>query len=206
MSKRAYQSPLRQQQVTATRERILHACADLVASRTSLDVSIPLLARAAGVSQPTVYRYFPTKRDLFGALATLQFERVTAGLDPRTPDELAKALPTIFGRALELEGLLRWTLATPLGSHGRPTRDQRLEILRRVGLTTDVDDPDTAEYLPRLLLLLSSPIAALYWTDYLGLSLDEVTHTAAWGIRVLAARGVSQHPSSDSAPAESSPH
>ena len=81
--KRTYRSPLRQQQVAATRERILRTCAELVAQRTSLDVSIPQLARAAGVSQPTVYRYFPTKRDLFGALATLQFEHVTAGLDPR---------------------------------------------------------------------------------------------------------------------------
>jgi len=62
----------------ATRERILRACADLVARSTSLNVSIPELAHAAGVSQPTVYRYFPTKRDLFNAVATLQFERVTA--------------------------------------------------------------------------------------------------------------------------------
>ncbi len=191
-SKRGYQSPLRQQQVAATRERILHACAELVARQTSLDVSIPELARAAGVSQPTVYRYFPTKRDLFGALATLQFERVAAGLDPRTPDELADALPTIFRRALELEGLLRWTLATPLGSSGRPTRDRRLDILRRVVTSTDLGAHDTAEHLPRLLLLLSSPIAALYWMDYLGLSLDEATQTAAWGIRALAAHSASR--------------
>jgi AcrR family transcriptional regulator len=184
--KRVYRSPLRQQQVSATRERILRACADLVARRTSLDVSIPQLARAAGVSEPTVYRHFPTKRDLFGALATLQFERATAGLDPRTPDELAEALPIIFRRALELEGLLRWTLATPLGNTGRPTRGRRLDMLHRAS-SAEVDDPETAEHLPRLLLLLSSPIAALYWKDYLGLSMDEAAQTAAWGIRALAA-------------------
>jgi AcrR family transcriptional regulator len=184
--KRAYRSPLRQQQVAATRERILRTCAELVAQRTSLDVSIPQLARAAGVSQPTVYRYFPTKRDLFGALATLQFEHVTAGLDPRTPDELAAALPTIFARALEVEGLLRWTLATPLGSTGRPTSKRRLDMLHRAA-SAEVDDPEAAEYLPRLLLLLSSPMAALYWKDYLGLPIDTIAHTAAWGIRTLAA-------------------
>jgi AcrR family transcriptional regulator len=185
VSKRAYRSPLRQQQVAATRERILQTCAELVAQRTSLDVSIPQLARAAGVSQPTVYRYFPTKRELFGALATLQFERTTVGLDPRTLDELAGALPTIFRRALELEGLLRWTLATPLGSTGRPTSERRLGILHRAA-SAEVSDPETAEHLPRLLLLLSSPIAALYWKDYLGLSIDEAAKTAGWGIRALA--------------------
>src|SRR4030081_1067151 len=160
-SKRAYRSPLRPQQVAATRERILRACAELVAQRTSLDVSIPQLARTAGVSQPTVYRYFPTKRDLFGALATLQFEHVTAGLDPRTPDELAAALPTIFARALEVEGLLRWTLATPLGSIGRPTSKRRMDMLHRASSAV-VDDQEAAEHLPRLLLLLSSPMVALY--------------------------------------------
>jgi AcrR family transcriptional regulator len=164
----------------------LHACADLVARRTSLDLSIPELARAAEVSQPTIYRYFPTKRDLFNALATLQFERVTAGFDPRSPDELAPALPTFFRRALELEGLLRWTLATPLGSAGRPTRVRRLDMLQRVA-GSHSDDPDAAELLPRVLLLLTSPIAALYWKDYLGLTPQQAARTAAWGIRRLAA-------------------
>lgn len=202
--KRAYRSPLRRQQGAATRDRILAACAELVARRTSLDVSIPQLARAADVSEPTVYRYFPSKRDLFGALATLQFERVTAGLDPRTPDALAEALPTIFGRALELEGLLRWTLATPLGSSGRPTRERRLGMLDRAVTGTEVDHPEIAEHLSRLLLLLSSPMAALYWKDYLGLSNDEAAQTAAWGIRALAAypRAQLQQPPSDSPQAD----
>jgi len=159
-------------------------CAEIVSRRTSLDISIPELARASEVSQPTIYRHFPTKRDLFDALATLQFERVTAGFDPRSADELAAALPTLFQRALELEGLLRWTLATPLGNAGRPTRTRRLTmIMRAAGANTD--DPAVSDLLPRLLLLLTSPIAALYWKDYLGLTIEEAATTAAWGIRRL---------------------
>ncbi len=50
-----------------------------------------------------------------------------------------------------------------------------------------VDDPEAATHLPRLLLLLTSPMAALYWKDYLGLSALEAAETAAWGVRVLAA-------------------
>jgi hypothetical protein len=85
-----------------------------------------------------------------------------------------------------LEGLLRWTLASPLGSTGRPTAERRLGMLHRAS-NAAVDDPETAEHLPRLLLLLSSPIAALYWMDYLGLSIDEAAQTASWGVRALAA-------------------
>jgi hypothetical protein len=94
---------------------------------------------------------------------------------------LAAALPTIFRRALELESLLRWTLATtPLGSTRRPTAEGRLGMPRRAW-NSDVEDPETAEHLPRVLLLLSSRMAALFWKDYLGLSIDEAAETAAWG-------------------------
>ncbi len=76
---------------------------------------------------------------------------------------MAAALPTIFRRALELESLLRWTLATPpLGSTGRPTAER--------AWNSDVEDPEAAEHLPRLLLLLSSPMAALFWKDCLGVN------------------------------------
>src|SRR6266851_9576662 len=92
-------------------ERPVFSCSQQVHRRDEQGQSPRL---AAGVSQPTANRYFRTKRDLFGALATLQFGYVTAELDPRTPDELAAALPTIFARALEVEArcagpsLRRW--------------------------------------------------------------------------------------------------
>jgi len=35
-------------------------------------------------------------------------------------------------------------------------------------------------------------MAALYWKDYLGLSMDEAAQTAAWAIRALAAHPVAQ--------------
>src|SRR6266851_10305829 len=117
-------------------ERPVFSCSQQVHRRDEQGQSPRL---AAGVSQPTANRYFRTKRDLFGALATLQFGHVTAELDPRTPDELAAALPTIFARALEVEGPLRWTLATPLGSTGRPTSKRRLDMLPRAS-SVEVDD------------------------------------------------------------------
>lgn len=180
-----YRSPLRAQQAAATHERILRACVELVSQRDSLDLSMSELARVAGVSEPTVYRHFPTKRDLFFALATLQFERVTEGLDPRTPDELAAAVRTVFARAETMESLVRWTLATPLAQGGgRPSQARRLKMLRQVvGEPTDL----AAEHLQRVLLLFTSPLVALYWKDYLGLTTEEAAETAAWGIRTLLA-------------------
>ncbi len=55
------------------------------------------------------------------------------------------------------------------------------------------------------MLLLSSPMAALYWKDYLGLSQDEAAQTAAWGIRTLAAHHGARLQQAGSASPESDP-
>ena len=51
-----------------------------------------------------------------------------------------------------------------------------------------------------MVLLLTSPLAALYWQDYLGLTPEEAARTAAWGIRRLAAsRGTAPQPANAAA-------
>src|SRR5215472_671353 len=66
--RRTYRSPLRDERVVQTRERILEALVQVLARNGIAELSIPLVAREAQVSIPSVYRYFPTKKDLFAAL------------------------------------------------------------------------------------------------------------------------------------------
>ena len=49
----------------------------------------------------------------------------------------------------------------------------------------DLDD-DNAQLLLRTILLLTSPMAWLYWKDYLGLSPATAAATAEWAIKSLA--------------------
>ncbi len=65
--KKLYQSQLRQEQMKRTRELILEGLIKTMASGIA-ELSIPAVAHEAGVSIPTVYRYFRTKRDLIEAL------------------------------------------------------------------------------------------------------------------------------------------
>ena len=58
---RTYRSELRAQQADETRARILDATVRVMA-RGLASLSIPAVAREAGVSVPTVYRHFATKR------------------------------------------------------------------------------------------------------------------------------------------------
>jgi hypothetical protein len=47
-------------------------------------------------------------------------------------------------------------------------------------------DDDAAQFLLRTVLLLTSPMAWLYWKDYLGLDVADAAETAGWAIKALA--------------------
>src|SRR5439155_3179158 len=90
---RKYGSPLRAQQAEETRERILDATGRVMAEGLAF-VSIPQVAREAGVSVPTVYRHFATKRDLLAAVYPHEVRRAGLGelVMPRSIDELRGGL------------------------------------------------------------------------------------------------------------------
>ena len=112
---RSYRSQLRAEQAEVTRARILDATVRVMAAGLPF-LSIPAVAREAGVSVPTVYRHFGTKRDLLAAV----YPHVVrgAGLDnltrPRSIDEFRDGLPTYFARTDSLGDLAR-------ARHGQPS-------------------------------------------------------------------------------------
>ena len=59
------------------RERLLCA-AGTVFARDGLDASMPAVAAAAGAGVASVYRIFPSKRDLIAALVTRRLEQIAA--------------------------------------------------------------------------------------------------------------------------------
>src|SRR5713226_10514271 len=88
---------LRQEHARQTRELILEGLVRTMA-RGITELSIPAVAREAGVSIPTVYRYFRTKRELVEALGAYIVEKagfVNVQL-PMSPEELTTALEELF--------------------------------------------------------------------------------------------------------------
>ncbi len=180
-------SSLREAQRAVTEQRIIGALAALIDEEHPLEISMTAVARRAGVSEPTLYRHFATKRDLFAALAGYQFQAVTAGLAPASAGDLAEAVRTVFGRSAAMENSIRWTLAAPDPERvPRPNVPARLAMLRTALGDRGEDDGDAAQFLLRTMLLLTSPIAWLYWKDYLGLGPEEAAATAGWAIKALA--------------------
>ena len=177
---------LRQAQRAVTEQRIIEALAALIEEEHPLEISMAAVAKRAGVSEPTLYRHFPTKRDLFAALAGYQFRTVAAGLAPASADDLAEAVRTVFQRSADIENVIRWTLAAT-----DPQRVPRTNVAARLAmLRTALGDQagreeEKAQFLLRTVLLLTSPMTWLYWKDYLGLDPADAAATAGWAIKTL---------------------
>lgn len=175
-SPRTYRSALRDRQASETRERILDAVVHVMA-RGVADLSIPAVAREAGVSVRTVYRHFATKREL---LAELQphFARRT-GMDamppPRSLDQLHYGVRTLFTRIHDMGPVGYAALASPIGSKARHL--QMAERRRLTRESVDAIGPElTDEWrdrLARLLVILMSSASLRMWTEHLGLTPDD---------------------------------
>ncbi len=106
--KKVYHSPLREEQMRRTREQILEGLVRALA-RGLADLSIPEVAREAGVSVPTVYRYFKTKRELIEALGMYTLQKIGAAgrQPPQNVEELIAGIRELSRKYEELDETLR---------------------------------------------------------------------------------------------------
>jgi AcrR family transcriptional regulator len=186
---RRYRSQLRAQQAEETRARILDATVRVSAGGVAF-LSIPLVAREAGVSVPTVYRHFATKRDLLAAVYPHVMRR--AGLDevvvPRAMAELRQGLRAYFEQTDSLGALDRAAMASPASDEVRRlSMPRRLAAFRRVA---DSIEPKPSEVnrdrIARLLVILTASSALRLWRDQLGSSVDEAADDVDWVLRAIA--------------------
>lgn len=195
-SGREYRSQLRADQAAQTRKRILDATVRVSATGIA-SLSIPAVAREAGVSVPTVYRHFATKRDLLAALYPHVVRE--AGLDklviPRTIEELLDGLGNYFERTDSLGDVARLAMASPASEEVRRLNiPDRLAIFRGVA-DSIVPRPSTADRdrIARLLVILTASSALRLWRDQLGSSVEEVADDVDWVIRAAIASASSRH-------------
>ena len=189
---RTYGSPLRAQQAEETRERILDATGRVMAGGLAF-VSIPAVAREAGVSVPTVYRHFPTKHDLLAAIYPHAMRR--EGLDevvvPTSMDELRHGLRAHFERTDSLGDLARAVMASPASDEVRRlSMPRRLAAFRRVA---DSIEPKPSQVnrdrIARLLVILTASSALRLWRDQLGSSVEEAADDVDWALGAITSAG-----------------
>ena len=186
--RRAYASDLRDRQAETTRTRILDALVRTMANGVA-GLSIPAVAREAGVSIPTIYRHFGSKQGLVDALNPYVIAK--GGLMPdKLPETIAEFEPMarqLFRNLAGMDLTLRAAMASGLGQQVRQAgMPRRLGTVREVigRLAPDVPEPERDRLANLALILMSTPSFHAY-KDYLGLGPDASAGLVSWAIETL---------------------
>ena len=191
-----------------TRAAIIAACQELIMA--GAEVNMPAVARAALVSEPTAYRYFPDLASLLEeALAGIEPDpaaALAAGADPGDPVErVAYAAELLAKLVLERQSAIRALMSVSIArGTARAVRpgyrfaliDQALAPLsaRKPGI-----DAATREQLRRDLAVVISAEAVLTLTDLYGLdpdaSVESIVHTARLITEATLNRAYASQPS-----------
>jgi AcrR family transcriptional regulator len=188
--RRAYESPLRNEQAQETRDRILAATGRILA-RGIAELSIPAIAREAGVSVPTVYRNFRTKRDLLDAIYPYVIRRSGSRElpMPTSIDDYRDTVRAVFERVDSFDDLDRAAVASPGAEEiRRMTLDTRVAMARQIAKTIAPElSDDDRERLARLAILLSTTASVRMLREHLGLSIKDAVDEIDWVMRSVIA-------------------
>ena len=187
---RTYHSELRAEQAEETRGRILDAALRVMSSGIA-SLSVPAVAREAGVSVPTVYRHFGTKSELLAEMYPHAARR--SGLDgvpdPSAVGDVRGAVRAIFERLDALDDVARAAFASPIADEVRhATMPSRFQRIRRLG--ESIQPPLTKadlDRITRILVILISQSSLRTWRDHLGASAEEVGDDIDWILRAAIA-------------------
>lgn len=183
---RTYTSQLRAEQAEETRERILDATVR-VAARSPAGISIPDVAREAGVSVPTIYRHFRTKRELYAAVSPHLGRRAGFGevTQPHSVEEFHEMVRTVFGGLDSLGEVARRAMASAAADEARRAQmPGRLGMSRRLAETVAPGASKAdLDRMARVFVVLTMSSAMRVWRDLLGSSVDEAADDIEWMLR-----------------------
>lgn len=195
LAARTYQSELRAEQAEDTRRRILDAALRVMATGLA-SLSVPAVAREAGVSVPTVYRHFGTKAELLAEMYPHAARR--AGLDgvpdPATVRDVKSAVRAMIERLDAMDDVSRAAFASPIADEVRhATMPSRFARIRRLGESLEPPLSDASlDRITRLLVVLISQSALRTWRDHLGVSADQAAEDVDWVLRAVIAAARSE--------------
>ena len=146
--------PLREARQAVVRDRVLDGVADLLAQGE--DLTYAKVAAAASVPERTVYRYFPTRRDLMTAVVAWVNER-TGRPRGTTRDEAIELVRQLFPIFDEVAPVVREVLMAPEGLAARLDDNDERRAAARAVVDHEVPglDDDTGRRLAAVVQVLT---------------------------------------------------
>lgn len=180
-----------------THDAIIAATQQLLITEHPATLSVPAVAKLAGVSVRTVYRYFPNKQALLDGIAQ-HFPNRAMGPGPRRFDDL-DAMESVLVRMWtdfsHHAAAVRAEHLSPVGDDLRQRRlqDTRAGVAKTVNVLFETAPEDERERLTDLLVAVCSSSMFLELTDRMGRGPEESARMAMWTARsMLAAFSVDQ--------------
>jgi AcrR family transcriptional regulator len=186
-----------------TRTRILEACVAILA-RGPTELSIPAVAREAGVSVPTVYRNFPDKKTLVQQTA-YHLKKLRGPVEtPISLHDLPSVLRSHFAAASSVGETVRAALVSEpilnakreLGENDR----RRKQTEHMLGDSLDQLSPQDRERAVMMTLVLCSSATLRAFRELVGSSPDEAADVVTWAIGRIVGRAVPPPPPPRSTP------
>jgi AcrR family transcriptional regulator len=186
---RSYASPLRTEQARATALRIMEA-AIRVLERRPAALSIPAVAREAGVSVPTVYHHFGDKAGLISAVSDHldQSEFLEPPTQPTSPAGLADHVRSVFPRLDGRRALMAPAFRLPEGERVRREQiAERVAMVRTALAPVESEfDPSAFDHLAAIVTVLGTSETVGLLLDHLNLTMTDAAEAVAWAITKLS--------------------
>ena len=187
----AQPTSLADKRAAVTREAIGDAVAALLVREHPSMISVPDVAREAGVSVRTVYRYFPNKQALLDHVAhnvrnDLEQMGATAPEMYAQPDRWIPELWRLFASDI---GSIRAQHMSPAGADLRDRRlgHNRTQLLAQLEKQFPAADADDLRKLTDAAIAVFSSRMFLELHDRMGWDVDEAADLSAWIIRAMYA-------------------
>ena len=193
MPRRRYDRTRRALQARQTRDQILDTVIASLAQRKEL--SVPALAKAASVSVPTVYRYFPTRDALMDATQEAIGARLRRPGWPESPEDLGVRVDERYAW-FEANGvLIRAILSSLLGREVLASVQRRREQAIRRSMASRVSHLDDAR-ARAVIAIVSMVDDAHTWRqlrDVWRVPQADATWAARWAMQTLLAQLAEEH-------------
>jgi AcrR family transcriptional regulator len=189
ISKRRYNNSLRTKRAEQTRRQILDAVVEQLSDESLGDLSVARIAERAGVSEPTVYRYFPNRDALWDALDVHMTERIGSPESPTDAASLSSFAERLFPLFDNERELIRASRTAPVANqfyrHSRQARQAHMMALLEE--LTDGLEPAEAKGVAAVLRYLNGSLAWQTMEDDFGLDGAGSGTAVSWATRTLLA-------------------
>ena len=182
-----YLSPLRQGYAAQTRERILDAAIAALNDGAPEQLTIAGVARAAGITERTIYRHFATREDLLRAVWPRMQARMGMSGFPQDVETLLATPQKVFPRFAAEEGSVRASMASDAGREIRRAAnpERQKAFVGCVAEALPALDAAARRRRAAVIQLIGSAHGWAAMKDYWGLDADEAGRAAAEAIALL---------------------